>query len=677
MKSPWHIGEKNIQTLLGVRERMETFGQKVIRDFMPDQHRQFYTQLPFILLGAVDSDNNPWATIIEGAPGFMHSPDAKHLTINCLPLNGDPLLANLQINSAVGMLGIELHTRRRNRLNGNISAINAQQFTVEVGHSFGNCPQYIQTRDFCFSETPKATFDGNIELLSQLDQAAIALINHSDTFFIASYADTEHGQQVDVSHRGGKPGFVHIQHNVLTIPDFAGNLHFNTLGNLLINPKAGLVFIDFANGDVLQLTGSTEVIFEGDEIDSFQGAERLWRLHVNKIVRRKKLLALRFKLNEFSPNSLMTGSWEEAFARQKALALQNTWRPFQVAKIVDESSTIRSFYLSPNDGAGLSPYKAGQHLPIRLQLTPDANPIIRTYTLSSAPSDHFYRISVKRDGRISTFLHEHLKVGDSLEARAPQGSFMIDAQERRPVVLLSAGVGITPMVAMLRQVVYEGLRIRRMRPIFFIHAARNMAERAFTQELLELSQKANGSLEIVYVLSEPEKHAQAGRDFNASGRINIDLLKSVLPFDDFDFYICGPSAFTQGLYDALRELRIADDRIFAEEFGPSSLVRSNDRQQAPAELTPISEVGVPVVFAQSAKEARWEPESGSLLDLAEARGLTSEYSCRGGSCGTCRTNILEGSVTYDHKPGFEVNKNEALICCAKPAQHCEKLILDI
>ena len=141
--SPWHDGERAIQQRVGVAERMEAFGRKVIRSFIPDQHRAFYAQLPFLLAGAVDDAGRPWATVIEGTPGFMHSPDPRTLVIGARRAGDDPALAGLTAGAAIGLLGIELHTRRRNRLNGTVSALTDDGFAVRVGQAFGNCPQYI------------------------------------------------------------------------------------------------------------------------------------------------------------------------------------------------------------------------------------------------------------------------------------------------------------------------------------------------------------------------------------------------------------------------------------------------------------------------------------------------------------------------------------------------------
>ncbi len=301
-----------MQQRLGVAEKMESHGLRVIRDFMPEQHRLFYAQLPFLFLGAVDESGAPWATVIEGPPGFVSSPDPKTLRIATRPSSADPVSPSFAAGASLGMLGIELHTRRRNRANGMVTELDREGFTVTVEHAFGNCPQYIKTRELCSPLPSPPKLDPQRELSATLDDSAQGMIAAADTFFVASYVDVDGNpaqRGVDLSHRGGKPGFVRIDGPVLTIPDFAGNRYFNTLGNLMVNPRAGLLFIDYHSGDLLQLTGSTEVVLEGEEISQFQGAERLWRFRVQQMVRRRGALALRFRFGEYSPHSLKTGSW--------------------------------------------------------------------------------------------------------------------------------------------------------------------------------------------------------------------------------------------------------------------------------------------------------------------------------------------------------------------------------
>lgn len=674
-RSPWHAGERQLQEQVGVAARMEAFGRKVIRTWMPDQHREFYQQLPFMLFGAVDADGRPWASVLEGAPGFARSPDPQHLRFSSLPAADDP--AQLADGEPVGLLGIELHTRRRNRLNGHVANLAPDGFELTVDQAFGNCPQYIQLRQF--QRVPLADPASRpARHLAALDDAAVALIASADTFFVASYVDADGQRAVDVSHRGGQPGFVRVEGNRLTIPDFAGNLHFNTLGNLLLNPKAGLLFIDFSTGDVLQLSGRTEIILEGPQIEAFQGAERLWTFEVEKLVRRPAALALRWRFDGMSPNSLLTGNWAEADARLQAQALGNQWRPLRVAKIEAESRHIRSIYLEPTDGAGLPVFLAGQHLPLRFTL--DGEVHIRTYSLSSAPSDGFYRISVKREGRVSTHLHEQIRVGDVLEARAPQGHFTVAPLERRPLVLLAAGVGITPLLSMLREVVYQGLRTRRIRPTWLLQSSRSLADQPFRKELNQLLEKAGDAVQVMRLLSQPEDDADLGEDFDRHGRIDGALLRNLLEVEDYDqidFVLCGPGSFTQGLYDNLRELDVRDARIHAETFGPSTLVRQRDPDAIVIEQPPAATTSVPVVFERSAKEARWQPDGGSLLELAESRGLRPEFSCRGGSCGTCKTRLISGAVNYPQPPAEIPEEGQVLICCAVPAQSAQPLVLDL
>lgn len=668
-QSVWHEGEIFLQDKVGVTERMAEVGQRVIRDYMPEQHRDFYAQLPFIVLGSVSQNGEAWATFLEGEPGFITSPTSTRLTIAASLAKEDPASEGMGHNVSIGLLGIELHTRRRNRMNGTLRQTDSG-LQVEVDQSFGNCPRYIHLRDFTFTREPGSHPGGAVETLPGLDAEAKEMIQAADAFFVASWAERDGQRQADVSHRGGKPGFIRVSDDgTLTIPDFNGNLFFATLGNILLNGEAGLLFVDFNTGDMLQMTGEAKVILDSPEIAAFQGAERLWTFKARRVVRRRNALALRWtcEAEGLSPHSLMTGSWQEAASRIKAAEFVTRWRPFRVVKIVDESRAIRSFYLQPSDGAGLLPHLAGQHLPIRVTLHQAETPAIRTYTLSSAPSDGLYRISVKREGSVSGHLHNGVSVGDIIDVRAPAGRFTLDAHEQRPAVLLAGGIGITPMLAMLRHIVYEGLRKQRIRQTFLFQSARQAEDLPFTQEINELVAAAKGAVQVIRVLSQAEG-ARQGVNYDVQGHIDMPLLTSRLPFNDYDFYLCGPAAFTQSLYDGLREYNISDDRIHSEAFGPSSLVRPTDSKTPKPDALPPATSPVPIAFMRSLKEARWLPDSGSLLALAEARGLNPEFSCREGHCGTCRTKLLTGSVTYPKRPSASTADDEILICCAVPAQ---------
>ncbi len=298
--TPWHAGEIRLQKILGVDARMAQVGAKVIRDHLIEQHRLFYPQLPFVVLGTVDEKGQPWATLRANKPGFLFAPDQHTLSVTLPQDDLDPADSGMENGEAIGLLGIELATKRRNRLNGTINRINQTSFNIKIGHSFGNCPKYIVPRNLAFNDDPDLRHDQTIETGTELSENSRALIARSDTFFIASYVDRDDSAQnnrhreVDVSHRGGESGFVHLEKDgSLTIPDYAGNRFFNTLGNLLINPRAGLVFVDFINGDILQITGTAEIIMGGSKIDQFKAAERLISITPTQWIYRRNAFPLR------------------------------------------------------------------------------------------------------------------------------------------------------------------------------------------------------------------------------------------------------------------------------------------------------------------------------------------------------------------------------------------------
>ncbi|MFZ3153948.1 pyridoxamine 5'-phosphate oxidase family protein [Pseudomonas sp.] len=677
--SPWHAGEKQLQEIYSVAERLEVIGQKVIRDYMPEQHREFYQQLPFMLVGAVDAQQRPWATLLEGPQGFVTSPDPQQLLLAVQPDAQDPAASGLQAGQAIGLLGIELHTRRRNRINGVIQQVSAAGLAVAVEHSYGNCPKYIQARGY--SRTPQPLQQrAPREDFTVLNARTTAMIRAADTFFIASYFDHDaHSRSVDVSHRGGRAGFVKVEGNRLTIPDYAGNLFFNTLGNLQANPVAGLLFVDFATGDMLQLTGRTELILDSPMINAFEGAERLWTFDVEQVVLRPAATSLRWEFHDYAPTSLATGTWADADEKLQQREQRRQWQQWRVTGVQQESQDIRSLYIQPLDQAAVA-FTPGQHMPVRLHVPGAGAPLVRTYSVSSAPSDGYIRISVKAQGPVSHHLHKQVQVGDVLEVRPPMGSFILTADTERPVVLIAAGVGITPLLSMFRELAAQNHQQQRQRPVHLFQSARTLEDLPFQAELKALQQRDAKHLHIHRALSSPGTEAVIGRDFDITGRLDLAQIKARLPLDDYDFYLCGPGGFLQAMYDGLRALNIADQRIHAEAFGPSTLQRLAVEQSAAPIQLPAASAPVPVYFASSAKEARWAPGSGSLLELAESRGLNPDFSCRGGSCGTCKTRLVSGHVHYPNPPAQLPEGDSVLICCAVPAQQesgIQPLVLDL
>lgn len=689
--SPFHRGEHELQTRIGQREKMESIGKRVVRSYMPDQHRDFFSQLPFMIIGSVDNEGWPWASILPGNSGFITSPTPTSLEIKNWTIQGDPLVESINTKgSPLGFVGIELSTRRRNRVNGRVGTANSNRITVNVDQSFGNCPQYIQHRSVKFIRDAEETgkhFEK--QTFTTLDDNARTLINAADTFFVSSYIQSKDQPKiegVDVSHRGGRPGFIKIEGNTLTIPDYPGNNLFNTLGNFILNPKGGLTFIDFTTGELLMLTGTVELLWEENEdIKAFKGAERSWKFTLHHGIRLKDALPFRSILGDFSPNTLMTGTWKETAAIIENQARQDQWQAFKVSQIIDESKDIRSFYLKPVSGAPLPLFKAGQYLTVKSPNKPNKKSLIRTYTISSAPGESYYRISIKKEpnGVASNLLHNNLKPNDEIEIKAPRGDFYINALEKRPAVLIAAGVGITPMISMALHVYNESIRLRQLRPLTIIHAAKTSNSRAFSSEFKKLQDLSNKKIRYISFLSKPSDNDKAGVDFNGSGRITATTYKQALPLDNYDFFLCGPSAFMQSQYDALSELGIQDSRIFAEAFGPASIKRTidvttaseqNDKLLQQQKLEATTSI---IKFSKSKFEQPWSKDDKTILETAEDHGLSPEFSCRDGKCGACATPLLSGEVTYRNKPSAPINKNEVLICCAVPAKNSKSIEIDL
>lgn len=899
VKSPFHRGEKEIHSRLGIEENVEELGRRTIRTYMPEEHQAFFSLLPLLIVGTVDTRCRPWASALAGEPGFVRAAGSHALNVTARPIYGDPVGETLVDGADIGVLGLEFQSRRRNRVNGKVSHKSPDGFQIQVAQSFGNCPQYIQAR-----QPASAGGIGSIgeqrrvhrgEVLNK-DQAAF--VARADTLFIASQfledaADWSHG--VDVSHRGGKPGFVLVAHEtLLLIPDYAGNNMFNTLGNIALNPKCGLLFIDFDTGDTLQLTGEAQILWGTAHTQRFPGAKRVLAFTVEESVHIERALPFTWDFQSYSPvfdkfeavdtggetvaqlpamklksvnvsmpkdivhngktvttgifkepverrvmlrtlnlegdgqadlwghggafravyvysfenyaywarelartdftigqfgenftvegmlendihvgdifrvggalvevsqprvpcyklaikmgiegfqnrfmasgrmgfyfrvleegevgagdaielvkrapraltvrevNDLLyfdkenlkgtnealnipalshgwKGSFEERLAKSEVSAeTKDRYRACGVARIEPESETITSFTLVPEDGAALPRFLPGQFLTFELNIPGQPKPVLSTYSLSDAPNADSYRVSIKREpvpvsrpdltsGISSRYFHDQVGIGSILRVGAPRGKFHLDPDSERAVVLLSAGVGLTPMISMMNAIVQSGTR----RPVWFIHGARNGREHAMGAHVRRMAE-VNETVHAHIRYSQPDAGDIEGRDYDSPGRVDITLLKQVLPFDDYDFYLCGPTPFMKSLYCGLLSLDVSEQRIHYEFFGPASILKEDAKPIVPAKV-PTAETelvaGIQVTFARSGITAGWDPDCESILDLAERHGLTPDYSCRSGICHTCACALLEGEVEYLEDPLDPPDSGSVLICCSRP-----------
>ena len=299
----FHTGEQALQARVGVRERMAAAGPMLLRDYMPDQHRELFEKLPTLLLGALDEAGQPWATMVAGAPGFVHTPNMHRMQVKIQPDATDPVLARVALGSPVGVLGLEPHTRRRNRMNGRVAAFDNKGLAIDVVQSFGNCPKYIQAREpLAPSQTLPPHPSAPQPLGAALDAATLALLARSDTLFIASASAARpslaRSDGVDISHRGGEPGFVRVAHTsggiTLTMPDYPGNQFFNTLGNLAQHPLAGLLFVDYDSGGLLHVAAEAELLWDAVACSPWPGALRVLRFKVLAGLWRQHAMPLRW-----------------------------------------------------------------------------------------------------------------------------------------------------------------------------------------------------------------------------------------------------------------------------------------------------------------------------------------------------------------------------------------------
>lgn len=268
--APFHPGELRAQQLAGGGP-----AGAPIRRRMPDQHRAFFPLLPFVCVSVTDDSGWPLATLVHGAPGFASSPAAGQLRIAALPDPGDPAGTQLRQGADIGILGIDLGTRRRNRENGVLAQVDGAGMLVDVHQSFGNCPKYIHVRQLARLERQP----GGVEAFgTDLPADAVRLIAACETMFVASASGSaapDEARGLDISHRGGEAGFLKLDGKLITVPDYPGNRYFNTLGNLLLEPRAALVMVDFASGDVLQLQGRAEIAWQNAGLPDAR-AERAW-----------------------------------------------------------------------------------------------------------------------------------------------------------------------------------------------------------------------------------------------------------------------------------------------------------------------------------------------------------------------------------------------------------------
>ncbi|MDP3224181.1 MAG: 2Fe-2S iron-sulfur cluster-binding protein [Rubrivivax sp.] len=341
----------------------------------------------------------------------------------------------------------------------------------------------------------------------------------------------------------------------------------------------------------------------------------------------------------------------------------------------DAAGSQCSFDLQPVDGQALPEFRPGQFLTFDLDVTPGSpegpvatRAITRCYSLSDRPEPTHYRVTIKRvpapaehpgfaPGLSSNHFHDHVQVGDILHVKAPAGHFVLDPDPNVPAVLIAGGIGITPMMSMLR---WCGAR-QPQRVVHLYYGLRNSGEHAFKQQLEEMA-ASHPALRLNIVYSRPGESDLQGRDYQHHGHVDVELLRRTLPHGRRQFYVCGPPAMMQTLVPALAEWGVPVADIHYEAFGPASVKLPGAAVAAAPTATAVE-----VRFERSGRTLIWDGQDASLLDFAERHGVQVESGCRSGSCGSCETRLLQGRLQYDQAPDHDVAPGHGLLCVGRPS----------
>jgi len=369
------------------------------------------------------------------------------------------------------------------------------------------------------------------------------------------------------------------------------------------------------------------------------------------------------------------------------------WREFRVRSraFADPAQSQCSFYLEPVDGAPLPSFKPGQFLTFSLDVPDEGSDapgakrgvtrtitriVTRCYSLSDRPDPACYRVTIKRvpspadrpelpPGVSSNHFHDHVQAGDVLKVKAPSGHFFIDPDASVPAVLVAGGIGITPMMSMLRWCLAE----QPGRRVHLVYGLRHGGEHAFKQQLNELA-ASHPQFTLTVVYSRPGPDDVAGTDFQHAGHVDVDLLKRTLPHGRHQFYVCGPPAMMQTLVPALAQWGVPREDLHFEAFGPASVKLSGSGAEAEAEVVAAP---VEVRFDRSGRTLVWDGQDANLLEFAERHGVPVDSGCRSGGCGSCETGLSRGTVHYENPPDHDIAAGHCLLCVGRPSS---ALVLD-
>jgi len=633
-QSLFHPGELAVQALANEADIAQRNGT-VVSKYIIKGALSFIAQQSMTVISSTDENNQIWTSVLLGEPGFIRAQDDQHIIIDrqqIIQQPNDPLWRNIEKNSQVGLVIIELSTRRRLRVNGDINRLASGEYEVTVAQAYPNCPKYIQRRQPNLSKTV-FTYNTPMPLFgAELTSEQLALITRSDSFFVGSGVAEHHN---DASYRGGDPGFVSIVNNrQLLIPDYKGNSMFNTLGNFTSNANAGLVFIDFEHHKLLQLTGKAKVLWDKvDDSNTSGGTKRYWHFDVTKWQETELPPALNWTFFEYSPNNPKPLISEELL--------------LVVSDIEQKSDKIKLFKLMAKEGGILPAFEPGAHLPIQMELS-EKNSLVRHYSIISSSHDNrFYEIAVQQEkhgGGGSNYMHEELHIGQTVKAKSPVNAFSLSSPGKHHI-LIAGGIGITPILSMLRE-------LSQKNESYELHySVKTDNDFAFKEEIVKL---AGNKAHFYFTKGVNSKGNRT--DKNSTQEMLPTRLDLRLLFKEdkksSHIYICGPVRMIEAVKEQADENNWQASHIHYESFGNTRL--ETDR----AVEVKLQKSGEVIVI--DAKE--------TLLDGLLAANVKVPFECRRGECGMCVTEYVEGIP--DHRDAYltKEEKKQSLCLCVSRAK---------
>lgn len=630
--NPFHEGELSVQR----RANESEYAQRnagLISDTIPKGAVPFIVQQSLVVFGSVDPEDKLWASVMVGSPGFIRARDERTILLDVkqqLSAGDDPFWANIETGAEVGLLVIDMVTRRRLRVNGQIRRLEDMLFELSVIQAYANCPKYIQQRQLLLHTATTPPHPVTTRHGVALEDEQKRLIADADTFFIAS-ANPGHG--VDASHRGGNPGFVRIlDPQRIRIPDYTGNSLFNTLGNLTAYPRAGLVFLDFETGRLLQLTGEAKILWDQDDPDNHTGGTgRYWELDIKEWIETRLPRKLSWELLSYSPYNP---------ACQQSSSSEPAGMKLVATRILQRTQRIKEFQFAAVDGAKLPAFEAGAHLPVNIRL-PDGTQAYRQYSILSDPADEMhYKIAVLLEpgGRGgSRFMHESVCESHLVEAGMPRNDFPLSRTGSHHI-LIAGGIGITPILSMLKS-------LRANESSLEVHyAARSVMDFAYRDEV-ELLSAGRASF---YHPDGPD-----------AARLNLHQLLSKHDRGTH-VYVCGPLRMIESVRGLADECGWNPDQIHFETFD----IRSTPEDKA-----------VTVRLSRSQKTVSVKASQTILEALSDA-GIPVPHDCKRGECGMCVTEVISGQPDHRDLCLSSTERQHAMCLCVSRAKS-ENLVLDL